>query len=119
MKAVMKKSSFAIAIALFFYALPLTSLAVAHASAGQNDASGLDCNGWSASSSVPNIKDNRVCADLLSHLANGWYVGHDEPSLQFFSSAAGSANNMQYTITLPGAEPSPKQDGSQTATFEN
>jgi hypothetical protein len=27
---------------------------------------------------------------------NGWYVGHDEPSVKFISNAAGSGNTMTY-----------------------
>ncbi|MDA4118095.1 MAG: hypothetical protein OK455_07105 [Thaumarchaeota archaeon] len=68
---------------------------------------------------------NHICTDPINgitgqHLTdNGWYVGHDEPSLQFFSNAAGSANNVQYSLTLPTADPTPTQSGSQTANFEN
>ena len=34
------------------------------------------------------------------------YVGHDEPSLLFYSNKPGSGNRMQYSVTLP-REPSP------------
>ena len=44
---------------------------------------------------------------------NGSYVGHDEPSLLFYSNKAGSGNNQSYTITLPKDPPAaPKQDGT-------
>lgn len=33
------------------------------------------------------------------------YVGHDEPSLLFYSNVPGSGNQMQYTITLPKEPP--------------
>jgi hypothetical protein len=106
---------------LLFFALPLARPALvqpASASPSLNDAAGLDCNGWSSAPSDA-VMVNHTCADPLNHLDNGWYVGHDEPSLQFFSSVSGSANNLQYSFTLPAADPIPKQDGSQTAYFEN
>ena len=34
-------------------------------------------------------------------LDNGWYVGHDEPDIGFFSNKPGSSNNMTYTTVLP------------------
>jgi hypothetical protein len=62
---------------------------------------------------------NLICTDPGAHPINGYYVGHDEPSLQFFSSTAGSANNMQWTMVLPGLDSVPTQSGSAIATFEN
>lgn len=41
-----------------------------------------------------------LCADVSGNLA-GWYVGHDEPSLEFKSGVPGSGNDMTYTVTLP------------------
>ena len=32
---------------------------------------------------------------------NGRYIGHDEPSLLFYSDVPGSGNYNQYTIALP------------------
>ena len=32
---------------------------------------------------------------------NGWYVGHDEPSVKFISSAPGSGNTMTYLTKIP------------------
>ena len=31
---------------------------------------------------------------------NGWYVGHDEPSVKFISSQPGSGNTMTYVMKL-------------------
>jgi hypothetical protein len=43
----------------------------------------------------------------------GHYVGHDEPSLAFYSSTPGSGNAAQYQLTLPSDPPTrPQQDGS-------
>jgi hypothetical protein len=49
------------------------------------------------------------------------YIGHDEPSLLFYSSTPGSGNNTLYRVTLPVEPPTlPKQDGSGgTFTFQN
>ncbi|MGA8340129.1 MAG: hypothetical protein WB761_35680 [Solirubrobacteraceae bacterium] len=41
-----------------------------------------------------------ICADSIGQL-NGYYVGHDEPSLEFKSDIPGSGNNMTYLMTLP------------------
>jgi hypothetical protein len=49
---------------------------------------------------------------------NGWYIGHDEPDVQFYSNKPGSANNIVYRITLPKRDPVPTQSGSSVAWFE-
>ncbi len=41
-----------------------------------------------------------TCADVHGQL-NGYYVGHDEPSLEFKSNIPGSGNDMTYLMTLP------------------
>ena len=51
--------------------------------------------------------DDPVCASHVSLCADsyggidGYYVGHDEPSLEFKSNVPGSGNNMTYVMTLP------------------
>jgi hypothetical protein len=82
---------------------------------------GLDCNGWSPISK--NIRSMMTCADPHGgsdkrFYDNGWYIGHDEPDVQFYSNSPGSANNMVYRITLPGRDPVPTQSGSSVAWFE-
>lgn len=47
-----------------------------------------------------------------------YYVGHDEPEMQFYSTTPGSGNNVQWKITLPAADPTPTQDGSKVANRE-
>ncbi|HEX2347711.1 MAG TPA: hypothetical protein VHI51_04670 [Ktedonobacterales bacterium] len=43
----------------------------------------------------------------------GQYVGHDEPSVLFYSSVPGSGNSNLYQLTLPKDPPTlPKQDGT-------
>lgn len=80
-------------------------------------AGGLDCNGYS-NIQAP-IKADQSCTDLIGLNGqrgedNGYYVGHDEPSTQFVSSAPGSGNNTQWSITLPKEHSLPA-----TQTFEN
>lgn len=67
----------------------------------------MDCNGHS-----PKYKSVKpmgsLCTDPLAYYHgktyrfrdNGVYVGHDEPSVKFISSEAGSANNMSYVMRL-------------------
>jgi len=50
-----------------------------------------------------------LCPDLASSadvFGNDEYVGHDEPSLLFYSNTPGSGNRMRYQVTLP-KEPTP------------
>jgi len=81
---------------------------------------GLDCNGWSPIS--PNVKP-MICTDPHGgtdrrFYDNGWYIGHDEPDVQFYSSRPGSASGMVWRMTLPPRDPVPTQKGSSVATFE-
>jgi hypothetical protein len=61
----------------------------------------LDCNGWSAKYKTVRKLAGDLCTDPIKGKAtrfvdNGWYVGHDEPSVKFISSAPGSGNTMTY-----------------------
>jgi hypothetical protein len=57
-----------------------------------------------------------TCADSAGQL-NGYYVGHDEPSLEFKSNLPGSGNDMTYLMTLP-KDPAvqPTADGGPDST---
>ena len=82
---------------------------------------GLDCNGYSPISK--NVKPYMPCTDLHGanggrFYDNGWYIGHDEPSVQFFSNAPKSGNDLAWVITLPKQDPTPTQSGSSVANFE-
>jgi hypothetical protein len=68
----------------------------------------LDCNGFSRIQHA--VRPTMLCADVRNTYAhrrfydNGWYIGHDEPSIRFISSAPGSGDNVTYDETL-GADP--------------
>ena len=47
-----------------------------------------------------------------------YYVGHDEPLLEFFSNTPGTGNNVQWKIRLPNTDPTPTQNGSAVANRE-
>jgi hypothetical protein len=84
--------------------------------AGTNN---LDCNGWSPKYKAVAPSHRAICTDprgaasseyssahagYANHgrfVDNGHYVGHDEPSVKFISSAAGSGNTMTYYMQLP------------------
>jgi hypothetical protein len=67
----------------------------------------LDCNGLSPIQRP--VRVTMPCADPRSlydgyptrFSDNGHYVGHDEPSIRFLSSIAGSADNITWNETLP------------------
>jgi hypothetical protein len=121
---VKKISSILLLVSILTLSTLLATPMLAAVRATSNNASsatgfGLDCNGYAKYGL--NIEDRLICGDPLHTLESnyGQYIGHDEPSLQFFSSVAGSGNNLQYSMTLPATDPQPKTDGSQTANFEN
>lgn len=96
-------------------ALPLTvstmDMRVAHATAFTFPAKGeLDCNGYSQIQEP--LMPYMVCPDFVGYDGgpgedNGHYVGHDEPSIQFFSNSPGSGNNVKWQIKLPKEHPLP------------
>ncbi len=61
-----------------------------------------------------------LCADPGSTL-DGYYVGHDEPSLEFKSNVPGSGNNATYLMTLPkdpAVQPNASGAGGTTWNFQ-
>src|SRR5215472_3167665 len=63
-----------------------------------------------------NCAASAVCTEVQNPeevFGEDQYVGHDEPSVLFYSSQAGSGNQMTYHLTLP-TDPAPTQSG---ATF--
>lgn len=85
-------------------ALPASAQAgVAPRAVGQ-----LDCNGFSPIQQE--LRPTADCADIRGLTGgrfydNGWYIGHDEPSLRFISNAAGSADDITFVERL-GTDPS-------------
>ncbi len=87
-------------------------------------ASDVDCNGWSDAYAPARPAMRSVCTDPITInsagkasrlIDNGWYVGHDEPSVKFISSARGSGNTMTYTMQLPvDPHAAPTPSGSVT-----
>src|SRR5438477_6766631 len=76
----------------------------------------LDCNGLSKIQKP--LRKFDVCADFRTKEGrgedNGVYIGHDEPSVDYLSSAPHSGNNMQWEVRLPRERPLPA-----TQSFEN
>ncbi len=71
-----------------------------------NPTNELDCNGWSAGYKTVKKLAGDLCTDPIKGKAtrfvdNGWYVGHDEPSVKFISRAPGSGNTMTYLTKIP------------------
>ncbi len=81
------------------------------ASAGvkPNKLDEMDCNGWSKAYRTVRAMAGMDCTDPIKvvngkatrFIDNGWYVGHDEPSIKFISNTPGSANSMSYLTKLP------------------
>jgi len=62
-----------------------------------------------------------ICRDVPKNLITPgypYYVGHDEPEMQFYSNKLGSGNNVQWKIKLPAADPTPDQAGTKIANRE-
>ncbi len=114
-------------------AAPGTGLAAARVSQAGSAAAAsniapvgeLDCNGLSPVQR-PVKPGGLICAEV--HFApggnrfedNGKYVGHDEPTVQFYSNKPGSSTHVTYLQTLPRdprARPTVKRPGKDTTHF--
>ena len=59
-----------------------------------------------------------LCAEVVdSQGAFGYYVGHDENEVAFYSTTPGSGNHMRYQLTLP-REPRGRFSPSNSYTFQ-
>ncbi len=74
-----------------------------------NSTNSMDCNGWSPKYH-PVKRMGDLCTDPIKTALgkkswrfydNGHYVGHDEPSVKFISSAPDSGNTMSYLMRVP------------------
>ncbi len=102
-----------------------------HAATGgvaPNSRNELDCNGWSSKYASVKPGMRMLCADPIAVLNgkptrfvdNGWYVGHDEPSVKFISSAPGSGNHMTYFMQLavdPKRTPTTSPSGTTVSDY--
>ena len=96
-------ASIAVAVIITTSLLPSSiahSASVAAPTLGRGE---LDCNGDSAIQSP--LKSDLMCAHPTGlngeFTDNGWYVGHDEPGVSFYSNTPGSGNRMTFSATLP------------------
>ena len=115
-----------VGVLLAAVAVTYASAAVASASSGgvrPNAANELDCNGWSSGYQAVKPDLGGLCTDPISikngkatrFIDNGWYVGHDKPSIKFISNKPGSGNQMTYFMRLPiDPRATPTASGSVT-----
>jgi hypothetical protein len=82
--------------------------AAAHAAVAPNKVGQIDCNGLSPTQQQ--LRPTAACADIRGLQGgrfhdNGYYIGHDEPSIRLISDRPGSSSNITYTERL-GVDPS-------------
>jgi hypothetical protein len=88
-----------------------------------NPVNEVDCNGWSTTYETVRKHAGDLCTDPIKVVAgsderftdNGWYVGHDEPSVKFLSGAPDSGNTMTYVVRIP-VDPKPSPTLSLSVT---
>jgi hypothetical protein len=100
--------------------LVVAALAIPAALAGGGITSAASSAGPPAPTHIDCSNSNRfLCTEVNnSDDVFGHYVGHDEPSVLFYSNKAGSGNQMEYRGILP-TEPSPTNvPGKHVYTFE-
>jgi hypothetical protein len=98
----------------------VAGLAVPAALAGGGLTSSAASTGANAPTHIDCSDTNRfICTEVRdSEAVFGHYVGHDEPSVLFYSNQNGSGNQMAYSGILP-TEPSPTNvPGKHNYTFE-
>jgi hypothetical protein len=97
--------------------------ALAAGTVAPNATNELDCNGWSKAYKTVRKLAGDLCTDpkgyangkAAPYLDNGWYVGHDEPSVKFISSTPGSGNTFTYLAKIPvDPRQAPTPSGSVT-----
>jgi hypothetical protein len=71
-----------------------------------------DYGGYTGSGNLC-LERNYLCTDSHYPIDNGKYIGHDEPSVLFYSKIPGSGNSAIFTVVLPKDPPTlPTQDGT-------
>ena len=97
----------------------------------------VDCNGWSPKYKPVVAAHRETCVDPRGakklkgkwaapassynsrgrFVDNGHYVGHDEPSVKFISSAAGSGNTMTYFMRMPKDPAKPPTNNGKVVKY--
>ncbi len=130
-----QRSIWTAAVAVFVTVLGVTGAgwtiaSPAQAGAPPTQSSGeLDCNGHSTAQQP--IRPTMNCTDVRGLAGvdnantwggrfydNGYYIGHDEPDLTYFSSRPGSGNNVTWLETLgsdPAAAPTVATPGADVS----
>ena len=112
--------SYASALAiLVLVAIP----AAARAGVAPNAIGQIDCNGFSHTQQE--LRPTAACADIRApggerFYDNGWYIGHDEPSVRYLSKVPGSAADVTYVERLgqePNQLPTVHQPGNDVTHF--
>jgi hypothetical protein len=119
--------SLAVILVLTFLIQASTGAPAASTEIAPNSTNMLDCNGLSPVYKATKVNMKSLCTDPVTRgdygssrfYDNGKYIGHDEPSVKFVSSAPGSGNHMTYLMQLavdPAAAPT--ANGSVTKYAE-
>src|ERR1700688_3070078 len=101
--------------------LVVAALAVPAALAGGGLTSSASSSAAKSPTHIDCSNTNRfICTEVRdSEAVFGHYVGHDEPSVLFYSNTPGSGNQMQYSGIVP-TEPSPTNvPGKHNYDFQN
>ena len=64
------------------------------------------------------VEPTRANIQRAYALGYPYYIGHAEPTAEFFSTRPHSGDNMQWKFQLPASEPTPTQSGTKVANFE-
>jgi hypothetical protein len=75
-----------------------------------------DCNDPDAHDICP--EPTQEIIKQLHDAGYPYYIGHAEPTAEFFSTQGTSGNNMQWKFQLPATDPAPTQTGTSVASFE-
>ena len=75
--------------------------------------------GPSSAKSQACIRGNLLCTEVqdYDHAFGGAYVGHDEPSVLYYSNVPGAGNHNQWQVTLP-KDPPPSVKPGRSWSFQ-
>ena len=68
-----------------------------------------------------NCAESSLCTEVDNYkqVFHNYYVGHDEPSVLFYSNTPGAGNHMRYNLTLPKEPPTANPNAvNKSYTFE-